>query len=589
MASSHQQRGWTPHLTRCGRYVLFSGYLDNQRELTEALNIDIGSDCGLYAAGLTAWGDAVDLKAIGQYSSIVVEPHGEAIRIVRSPVAGPPLHYFNTSRYFGVASIADPFFKTGIIEKQIDDQKVADTLYLNYNEGARSWFRAVSRVRAGQRIIASADRLSVDDYYNLEDVPRVFLARDSDYKEAATDLLREGVQAAIRPFRKPAICLSGGYDSQAVAAIAAGSRTSEKIEAFTSVPLSAWLGEFGNASDEFGDERCHVEALANMYPNLKTQCLESPGLDFDYRLDEVLRLSGQSPRNVSNFYWIHDAYEHAISKGCDVMLTGAAGNATFSYSGPSPLTDLAARGCWTEVWREAGVASTARLRLSAIASQALLPAVPDWVYSTLAKLLRPHLAMDPFSSWSPLRRDYARRMDVKRRGAAFGYTVLSRKTFEPSRTIRARMLSRGSEDLGDLEQTLSLIHDLPSRDPTSYRPLVEFCLGIPDDQYFRSGQERYLARRMLQGLVPEMVISEPRRGRQGVDWFLRLLRQRQKLILELDLLSKDKGLASVIDFTSLRRALVDWTGGPVTAAQAHRLELAIPRAIATSRFIRQHG
>ena len=588
-ASSHQQRGWTPHVTRCGRYVLFSGFIDNHRELAGELNIDIVNDCSLYGAGLTKWGDAIDLKAIGQFSSIVVEPSGESIRIVRSPIAGPPLHFLNTSKYFGVASIAEPFFRAGIIKEEIDQQKVADTLYLNYSEGSRSWFKGVSRVKSGQRIIASSESVTVEDYYSLENLPSVILARDNDYKDAAIDLLVKGVEAAIRPFRSPAISLSGGFDSQAVAAIVARSRPSEKIETFTSVPGGTWPGEFGSASDEFGDERRHVEALAHMYPNLKYQCLTSPGLNFDYRLDEVFRLSSQSPRNVSNLYWIHDSYEHAKSKGCDVMLTGAAGNATFSYDGTSPLTDLAARGCWISVLREARAASMGRSCLRAVASEALLPAVPDWVYLPLLKVLRPSLVIDPFSSWSPLRREYARRMDVKRRGATFGHTSLFRQTLEPSGLIRARMFSRGSEDLGDLDQAFSLIHDLPSRDPTSYRPLVEFCLGIPDDQYFRNGQARYLARRMLRGLVPEMVISEPRRGRQGADWFLRLLHQRQELIVELDLLSKDKGLASVINFRSLRRALVDWAGGPVTDAQAFRLELAIPRAIATSRFIRQRS
>ena len=43
------------------------------------------------------------------------------------------------------------------------------------------------------------------------------------------------------------------------------------------------------------------------------------------------------------------------------------------------------------------------------------------------------------------------------------------------------------------------------RYPLLYRPLVEFMLAIPWEQRLQPGQDRYLQRRALKGILPEMV------------------------------------------------------------------------------------
>lgn len=46
------------------------------------------------------------------------------------------------------------------------------------------------------------------------------------------------------------------------------------------------------------------------------------------------------------------------------------------------------------------------------------------------------------------------------------------------------MLRGAAGEAGDLNQAMEVIHGVPMRDPTAYRPLAEFCLAIPDEQFW---------------------------------------------------------------------------------------------------------
>jgi asparagine synthase (glutamine-hydrolysing) len=112
-------------------------------------------------------------------------------------------------------------------------------------------------------------------------------------------------------------------------------------------------------------------------------------------------------------------------------------------------------------------------------------------------------------------------------------------------------------------------------------------MGIPDDQYLRGGQHRWLARRMLQGRIPDMVLNETRRGRQAVDWTVRIARDRSALIGELASLAANPAMSRRLDLQKLRTALETWS--PDAGGNRDNINLiqhALPRAITAARFIR---
>jgi asparagine synthase (glutamine-hydrolysing) len=149
------------------------------------------------------------------------------------------------------------------------------------------------------------------------------------------------------------------------------------------------------------------------------------------------------------------------------------------------------------------------------------------------------------------------------------------------------MFGNAVNEAGTTLQALETLHGIPTRDPTAYRPLVEFCLGIPDDQYLRGGEERWLAKRMLRDRIPAMVLNETRRGVQAADWHLRVGRTRGALRAELERIEGDPTMARRFNTAGMKAALDDWPADtPLEGAQLERLRLAIPRGLLTARFIR---
>jgi asparagine synthase (glutamine-hydrolysing) len=149
------------------------------------------------------------------------------------------------------------------------------------------------------------------------------------------------------------------------------------------------------------------------------------------------------------------------------------------------------------------------------------------------------------------------------------------------------MIAMAGGEGADTMLAMTAIHGMQVRDPTSYRPFLEFCFGIPDNQYLRAGVRRWLAKRLLQGKIPNIVLNEKRRGQQAADWHLRLSRQRNALIEEIDWLNEDPAMRRRLNLTSLRDALINFPEKtPSDSAARARLQAAVTRGLTTARFIR---
>ena len=571
-----------------GDVVLFHGHIDNRVELQRSLMALPGqsqSDPQLYASCYEQYGETCDRLIVGQYAAIIWSPRERRVRLARSPIYAPALHYCQDDQRLIVANVSQALFATGEFAREIDEQKIADTLYLNYAEEERGWFKAVKRVPIGSTCIITQHARKLTRYYELASLPRIRLARDGDYVEAADELLAHATRAALNGFSRPAVSLSGGYDSQAVAAYAVKELGGDRpLAAFTAVPEAGWDGRIGK--NRFGDEGVYAAMLARMYPSIEHTSIDAYGLSFGHKLASLFVTMGAPPRNAMNFPWIHEIRRHAREQGCDVLLTGTLGNASFSFDGEGMLPQLFRRGRWFALAREirAMPHRSGRDLLRDVVAQVALPFLPEKFWS-LQHRWRHGVERYSLPDWCGLNPDWARRMRVHERAAEHGFDVNFR--YMPS-TLAARCaVLSGSEESGDLLQAIEAIGGIPRRDPTSYRPLIEFCLGIPDDQYLKNGVSRRLARRLLKGKIPDTVLNESRRGLQTADWHLRMGRERPELQAELDRLTTDPAMRERLDLKRMRAALSSWPDAtPIGNTQAMTtLGLALPRALATARFI----
>lgn len=583
-------RSWMPTRAPHGGHVLFTGYISNRAELQANLPAGMrpaADDGELYGQCHAAWGDEADRRIIGEYAAVMWLAGQRTVRLSRSPIQAPPLHVWHDDERLIVASTPRAIFATGEIEREIDEQKLADSLVLNYREGTRGWFRGVSRVLTGSRQTFSDGRVAVDTWYDPAALPAVRLRRDEDYVEAANGLFAEGTTAALQGFHRPAVSLSGGLDSQAVTVAAIEHLGPDRpLHGFTSVPEEGWDGR--EPSHRFGDERPHVAALAAMYPTLSSHLVDAAGLSFDHHLESMFMLTGSSPRNAMNMHWMHEVRRQARSAGCDVMLTGAFGNSSFSFDGLGYLPNLLLKGRLVTLWHELGPAAQ-RLRVSvprALASQALMPLLSDSLYRTVMRWRHGYVPKSDLA-WCPINPAYAAEMRVFERATEMGQDMLMRP-YPNTRANRAAMITGQGAESGDYRAAFEALWNIPTRDPTAYRPLVEFCMGIPDDQFVRDGTERWLARRMFAARLPAMVLNERRRGMQAADWHLRMSRQRDSLMAQLEGLEADPAMAYRLDLPRLRATLEAWPAEtPVNNPQlVATMQWAVSRGLTGARYVR---
>ena len=154
------------------------------------------------------------------------------------------------------------------------------------------------------------------------------------------------------------------------------------------------------------------------------------------------------------------------------------------------------------------------------------------------------------------------------------------------------MLTRhAASQMGDAMQGLSALYGIEMRDPFANRRLIEWCLGVPEDQFHRNGQGRWLIKRLMKGVLPDTVLFKPKNvGRQVSDWHVRLTRDLPRIRADLKSLAADPDTARMIDIPRLEALLDDWPAHTVTDGMDDRrffLPVNLPLALQVGRFVQR--
>ena len=582
---SRRARSWNA-VRVADQLVLFAGHLANARDLARELGTvwpaaPQGDDLArLYGLLVRQGSDTADLRLIGEYAAAVLDLSAGQLRLSRSPLRAPPLHYHHADRRVIASSVPRAIFAAGI-DPRLDPIKLADLAWFNSATDRTGWYEGIARVPLGSVVEIGPGGSKVRRYYDPSSLPQVRLPRPEDYVARADELLGEAVASALDGFSRPGVLLSGGLDSSLAAAKALDHLPAgQRLASFTFVPEAAWDGR--TPSGTYGDERPYVEAFAAQHPRLDPHYFGNQGLGFDHRMTEMLHLTGIAPINLANMSPYHEPWRAAREAGCDVLLVPEWGNDTFSNTGEWGLVEYFLRGRWGQLAKA-------------------LRALPDdprplwrrFVGSSLLPLLSPALwhwqrtmrgVPETRALASPLRAEFVAEHGLAARAAGQAGALGGPIARNRQQWLR-RALVTVVDETNDVWQGFEQLYGLPMRDPAAYRPLAEFCFGLPTDLFLRDGQDRWLARQMGRGVLPEAQRNNPRHGRHNPDWLAKLAPQRDAVRSELQRLEQDPELAQMLDFPRLHAALDDWPAQTPTGQDALTLQIALTRAITLARFI----
>ena len=556
--------------------------MDNQAEVARLLDIANTDPGEIYLRAVERWGHQADAKLIGSYCTVVELTDG-SLRLARSPWGGPPLLYANDRGRAIVGSVPRVLFAAGL-DRELDLPRFGDNLFFNMNMPDEGWYRGTRRVPQGAIVTLTPGSNRVDRWYDPCALAPLRFARDEDYVEHAAELIGEAVSKALATVRKPAMALSGGLDSSLVAVeIMRQLPAGQRLSSFTATPHPEWDGIAPAAM--FGDEQPWVEAYAAMHPCLDPTYLAWPDGGFDDRADEMFAAMGIAPRNLANSTFNHAVWEAARKAGCDALFDAELGNEGFSNDGRWAYVEYLVSGRWRQLYRTMAARSGDRRPVwRRIAALSILPLFPRPARRAIRAIVHPELR-DNHRFLSLLKPEAVERLGLAERAANGGLFTGE----YPATREQAVRYAYSSADFEGCEawQGFEQVHGLSRRDVSAYRPLIEYCLALPTDQFTRDGEDRRLARRLGVGRLPEAQRDNRLYGRHNADWHIRLTRRRVALRAEAEALRDDPLTSGLLDIDRMLALLDDWPEHTPTALEITvPREVGLTRAFMAARFIR---
>ncbi|MEZ5819112.1 MAG: asparagine synthase-related protein [Hyphomicrobiaceae bacterium] len=583
--------------TRSQFVMLFDGRLDNRAELLASLGLFGGSDRPLADAEIALrayerWGAECFEHWIGEFAVICWDAKERRLLAARDPLGYRTLHYFLEPHRLVIASAPKGLLALPGVPRDIDQVKIADALCGLYADGERTYFKGIRRIAAGDLLVADAASARSRTYYRLEERVRpIRYKRDDDYVDAARELLERSLAARLRCDGPIGAFMSGGLDSSTLCIMASRSLGAQgkRLSTFTWVPEKGWDGRTGYR--KYGDETAYVSAIAEAHPDIEINFLAAEGRGMYDRQDDLLDVADMPFRNAGNFCWLHAILEEARDRGVKVMLDGGLGNPTLSYGGGDVLAEHWRSRRFRRLLAEmahtggSGLVGFARTFLSSI----VFPMGPEWLWNLKERLRGRDAGSDLWLRFSALDPEFGTSIDFPARAARFGFRFHGSKPAPKREQMRWLLTRYVATEMGDIKRSMEALYGIESRDPYSDRRLVEWCLGVPEEQFCRDGEQRWLMKRLATGLLPHGVLHKPETiGLQTSDWHLRMTRDLPSMRSQLHEFAQDPCISEMIDLPRLQRLLDDWPNETVIDDDRQfYLPVIVPLALQVGRFMQR--
>ena len=546
---------------QAGLTLVSDGRVDNRPELLDELGL-AGAGAGaeeipdgaLILQAYRRWGRECLQRLVGVFAFVIWDAGQRELFAARSPIRAPALVYYASASRFAFASMPRGLHALPGIARRLNERKLAQHLTLTSIEPQATFYQDVLRLPTGHWLAVSPQGLATGAFWQPDLSKTLDFASDDECLQALGGLLERVVADALRGQTPAGMLLSGGLDSTAVAAQAAGllAGRGERLAGFTAAPRPGFAGAVtaGRVADESG----LAESVARRYPNLDLKIVRTPGGFFMDDLERLFPYLEMPFRNTSNRVWWEAIYREASQGGLRTALDGTQGNLTLTWQGAGLLAELLRGGRWRQAWQQAGASgpdTTGAGRLGKVFRQGLLPWLPDDAWWTLKRLSQPGRSGPP--TWlarTPLNPAFAAELRLAEEYTERDAALRQR---HPADTRSLRWQALGLQDSGMYLSAYQALYGVYGNSPLADVRLAEFCLALPESQYCWNGETRRLARRAMAGLLPQEVLDNRQRGLQAADWYERLHAARPRLADELERLERSPLAQRVLDLPRLQR------------------------------------
>lgn len=513
---------------------VYAARLDNRAEIAHALHFSSSeasrlTDGELIRSAYARWGELCTDRLYGDWSFAVWHVKERRLFLARDHFGITSLYYHADQNIFAFASSRQALTVLKLSPIELDELYLAQviTSWQGYH-GERTIHSPIRRLPPAHRLTVTPQQLAVHQYWYLEKTSELHLPQRSDYVDAFLEVFDDAVQTRLlspadnNNFARIASTLSGGLDSSAVTATAAGflQPAGKRVAAYTSVPLYD-TGTY--VRERFGDEFPLAEAMAGHSGNIDLNQVTASNCSPIQAVRQMLQIHNEPAHAASNFFWMLELMKAAQINECNVLLMGQFGNVGVSWTGDifsQPLAFLLRQIGWHRLLKE-----KIKRRLPAELLSAWRCRRSNMTGSYLSSSINP---------------DFAERLHLRER-------QLEDPNEQPHRTALdfRRFLLPGRCMIGAMFAEMGVAHGLEIRDPTADARVLAFTFSVPDQVFMdpATGIDRWLIRAAMKGRVPDEIRLNRNRGRQAGDLVPRLRHSAAEVETTLDELARGPATA----------------------------------------------
>lgn len=537
-----------PVKSRSGNCVLTAAArLDNRDDLCQILNVpaadrSVTTDSDLILKAWKKWGRDCPRQLLGDWSFAIWDGANQTLFIARDHFGHAGLYYYRHRDVFVFASAVSAVLAAPGVPCEFNQNSLLQ-LTPGHPRDDTTPYRDVLRLTPASSLTVTQHHMTRRRYWSPAEAADVRFRSDDEYVEALRDVYTTAVRCRMRSCNSVGVTLSGGLDSGSTAALAAreSGRRGQRLTGITAVPKFNTADTDGRT--QFGDERPFVELLSRHCHNIDVAYVTADDVSPLEGMRHVVRVSGDPFPSPGNSFWLCGIMKEAARLGIGTLLTGQAGNFTVSWAGNRDeyLASLLRSGRLLQytaeirAWAETHNASLARVLTNQVA-RSVIPA------NLVRQFRRRRAGKHP----TAMRQQFLNSLQ----SVAARTDLPELKTMHPN-SARRKLTALMRSDCNAAWNELGAAFGVNVAAPAIDVRVIEFCLGIPQDQYTRHGQRKLLLRRAMHGLMPREVLWNERKGRQSGDIVYRVRQHRDEFDAVLTELQSSSLATEILDLPQM--------------------------------------
>ncbi len=492
VSTSEQLEEMQPLQDESGHLVLvFDGRLDNRPEVRRELlaggaRLRDDSDAELVLRAFERWGSECVVHLDGDFALVAWDARTATAVCARDRMGLRPFHYHWDGATLVFASDVHALLKAPWVPQHLNTGMVAEALAMEYHCVRETFWQGVLRLPAATAARVTAAGVRERRYWEPDPGMRLPCRTEADHVAYHRELLFDVVRRQSRS-HKPLGCeVSGGLDSSALFAVG---HALQRQDACDAPALHGFALAF---SDELADESAYQKVLGE-HVGAAIERVE-PGR-YPVSWYRQFCASYRDFAGYPNWTMMRPLYAAARSRSCVALLNGTGGDEWLGYVIDWRSAGLAA-GRWSAVFAsirddadEGGWAHA----LAGVARWAASEILPD---SWQERLWRYRGFAVP-STWLSV--GLAQSLRGRRSAMRFG------------RSVRAGQLEVLRSAFGQLARELAerqaAICGIERRQPFWDRRIVEAAFATPEWMRSRDGEDKWLHRRTMDGLLPQAILE----------------------------------------------------------------------------------